>query len=510
MLWIQRSRGFQPWPAIVLLVLMGAGGWFVARSLVGLQQWIENGVFLWANQAHRDSGPSRESRTAIGRKGRVGGSSRVVLKISNEGTRPMPSLLRVASYSEWREGTKWIAPPGAFEKVSQSSEDWILDSDPSLAGAVQIQWARASTDDLAPLPGNTVTLRGLVANNVERSALGTVRVESRPRVLSFSAEHATVNSWEGEPVLVDREGVPASERPMIQAVASELRLDQLAPDDALQRLREFFINEFRYTTRLTDTPAADPRATTALGRFLLGHRTGHCEYFATAAVLLLRAAVVPARYTTGYLIDPFQAEGDVITVRESEAHAWVRVFIDGAWRDFDPTPPSDFANATEARGWFDRVRRRLNELRFALASWWWLGEKRVLGQVHWLALPFLGGLLWRLRRLRTTRADPGGRPANPSRFTGFGLDSEWFLVEQRLARRGWEKRHRESAAAWRERLESAGWIADDLGAASRARHLHERLRFDPEGLNPLERADLRRLAHEILQRVEQIGVSARP
>ena len=35
-------------------------------------------------------------------------------------------------------------------------------------------------------------------------------------------------------------------------------------------------------------------------RFLCEHRTGHCEYFATATTLLLRAAKIPARYAVGY------------------------------------------------------------------------------------------------------------------------------------------------------------------------------------------------------------------
>ncbi|MBT8330725.1 MAG: transglutaminase-like domain-containing protein, partial [Deltaproteobacteria bacterium] len=36
--------------------------------------------------------------------------------------------------------------------------------------------------------------------------------------------------------------------------------------------------------------------------FLTRSRSGHCEYFATATVLLLRQAGIPARYARGYSV----------------------------------------------------------------------------------------------------------------------------------------------------------------------------------------------------------------
>src|SRR5439155_1389676 len=69
-----------------------------------------------------------------------------------------------------------------------------------------------------------------------------------------------------------------------------------------------------------------------------GH-SGHCEYFATATVLLLRAAGVPARYATGYSVQEWSRLERRYVVRARHAHSWALVWADGAWRDLDTTPP---------------------------------------------------------------------------------------------------------------------------------------------------------------------------
>lgn len=71
--------------------------------------------------------------------------------------------------------------------------------------------------------------------------------------------------------------------------------------------------------------------------FLEESDTGYCVHFATAATVLLRAAGVPARYVTGYLVDGV-AEASV-TVREADSHAWVEYWHpDLGWLKLEPTP----------------------------------------------------------------------------------------------------------------------------------------------------------------------------
>jgi transglutaminase-like putative cysteine protease len=79
--------------------------------------------------------------------------------------------------------------------------------------------------------------------------------------------------------------------------------------------------------------------TTDLETFLSKTRYGHCEYFATAGVLALRAAGIPARIVLGYRGGAFNPVSGVLEVRESEAHAWAEMHVeDMGWIPLDPTP----------------------------------------------------------------------------------------------------------------------------------------------------------------------------
>ena len=53
---------------------------------------------------------------------------------------------------------------------------------------------------------------------------------------------------------------------------------------------------------------------------------------------MMRAAGVPARVVTGYLGGEWNPVGGYLIVRQSEAHAWTEVWLDGqGWTRIDPT-----------------------------------------------------------------------------------------------------------------------------------------------------------------------------
>ena len=90
----------------------------------------------------------------------------------------------------------------------------------------------------------------------------------------------------------------------------------------------------RYNLRTDPMPGGE--ADFALW-FLEKSETGYCTHFASAAVVLLRAAGIPARYVTGYTVEA--KAGDAVNVTMREAHAWVEVHIAGVgWVVMDPTP----------------------------------------------------------------------------------------------------------------------------------------------------------------------------
>ena len=71
--------------------------------------------------------------------------------------------------------------------------------------------------------------------------------------------------------------------------------------------------------------------------FLEESDTGYCTHYASAAVVLLRAAGIPARYVTGYLVNA--KANRAVPVTQDNAHTWVEVFINGiGWIVLEPTP----------------------------------------------------------------------------------------------------------------------------------------------------------------------------
>ncbi|MBX2826408.1 MAG: DUF3488 and transglutaminase-like domain-containing protein, partial [Gammaproteobacteria bacterium] len=115
-----------------------------------------------------------------------------------------------------------------------------------------------------------------------------------------------------------------------ESFAREMRLRY--PDDKAYTtaILQWFHNEpFHYTLQpdlLGDRPVDE---------FLFATRRGFCEHYASAFVYLLRAASIPARVVTGYLGG--KMNGDYMIVRQSDAHAWAEVWIDGSWHRYDPT-----------------------------------------------------------------------------------------------------------------------------------------------------------------------------
>ena len=72
--------------------------------------------------------------------------------------------------------------------------------------------------------------------------------------------------------------------------------------------------------------------------FLFNTRSGFCGHFASAFTNLMRAAGIPARVVTGYLGGEYNRLADYYIVRQSDAHAWSEVWLEGrGWVRVDPT-----------------------------------------------------------------------------------------------------------------------------------------------------------------------------
>ncbi len=105
------------------------------------------------------------------------------------------------------------------------------------------------------------------------------------------------------------------------------------PRAQAQALEGFLQRRFRYSTNTAAPLRADP-----VEWFLFTSRQGHCEFFASSMVLLLRVLGIPARLQTGFAGGEPLGGGEYL-LRDANAHAWVLAYLDGQWEIFDPTPP---------------------------------------------------------------------------------------------------------------------------------------------------------------------------
>jgi transglutaminase-like putative cysteine protease len=72
--------------------------------------------------------------------------------------------------------------------------------------------------------------------------------------------------------------------------------------------------------------------------FLFDLRRGYCDYYASAMVVLARAAGVPARFVIGYASGTYDLNARRFLVSEADAHSWVEVYFpDTGWVSFEPT-----------------------------------------------------------------------------------------------------------------------------------------------------------------------------
>lgn len=99
-----------------------------------------------------------------------------------------------------------------------------------------------------------------------------------------------------------------------------------------------------------------------ISAFILHNSAAHCEYFASALVMMCRASGIPARLVTGYYAHE-RFTGDTLVVRGRDAHAWAEAWIDGiGWFSIDATPAGGRPDAlNEQSSWFRRTWERISD-----------------------------------------------------------------------------------------------------------------------------------------------------
>jgi len=430
---------------------------------------------------------SNRSRTAIGRIGSLKLSNRIVLRVAGSGL-SIPLLLREATYTTLVD-TTWVAREPALQTLRPEGDGttWQLGQPGSTEKRMRIVVSRDSDKGLLAVPPGASRITGLTADELSRNRLGTVVIAGGPTVISYQVEYVPQSDTSGPPTDLDLQ-VPARLKPVLSQVAAELKLVGLLPEEAASRLSGYFSRQFRYAT----VQVAREAGKEPLDDFLLKSKAGHCEYFATATVLLLRSAGIPARYVTGYSVMEFSPLETVYIVRQRHAHAWCQIFSNGAWRDLDTTPPDWYSLEQGAASRLHHFSDLANWVMFRFTIWKEQAHSGGLARYGlWLLVLLLLYPVWKLlRSIRRTTVDRDTEHTIPPLLPGH--DSEWYLLEREFARTGLERHPWEPLADWVDRVGETSSLPVNKATLLQLMELHYRYRFDPLGISGQEREELRK------------------
>lgn len=456
--------------------------------------------------------------THIGSLGAIKQSPEMMWRITPKAGQMPPRLLRTASYNRYK-GVNWrVQYPAPLSDNEESyrpldSTDLAIGNSFYLLRENMIRKditkplpefgirGAAMTGDPLPLPGNTSTLNNFLLNEVDLNPLGTVRIFPTKSIIQGKVRWNDEFTTEAPPYPKEDLAIDEYEIEGIQEVADALGLKQLATTtEKIKRLREFFNSEFHYTRHLTIGRAfSSKNRPTAIETFLTTDKKGHCEYFATAAALLLRAADVPTRYTVGFSVVEKNPSHDEWILRGTHAHAWTRVWNKELqlWVDFDPTPDGWLIEESGGYSWmqsfYDRYQRikedfflwrneAANRLAVTLVMW-------ILGVVIVLYVAF------RLKKSRTVvdKVKSNHGPSKPVIKTPLhDLEKTAFKV---LGKRN----PGETFVVWLRKLKDHPISEAKLEEACA---LHQKLRFDPSPAETNSEKKLFQIARDLEKQIK--------
>ena len=502
LLWTLRPRQANPAIWVCLLVIAGAIGFGGQLQLHQLQAKLEEQVAPLLSGFTGESIDPYQAQTRVGSIGDLKQSNEIIFRVAGN-RQQFPLLLREATYNKYQSAS-WLAFKSKFTPVLPQSDGstWQLGASQTKSTAITISSQLHRGKAILRLPHGTTAVdspmerlrQRLNIEEIMQNQYGTVKVRGQGSSLNYQAHFNPQQSLDTPPTAEDLQ-IPASEQPAIAKTLEHLNVKELSADRVLDRLSSFFTQNFRYSLQL----AGSGNQSTPLSAFLLEQRAGHCEYFATAATLLLRGAGIPARYVVGYSVHEWSPLDQQFVVRSRHAHAWTIAYTNGNWQSLDTTPPDWTAQEDATASPFQTISDLLSFLSFQASK----GLAQVLaGRTTILvwAIP-LGGLfwLWRFRsRWRLQRSSKIEIVSERSiSLVRSGLDSEFYEIDRALRNLDLHRLSGESFDRWLFRIKPH-LPESPYSTLKQILDLHHCYRFDPQGLGTIERQQLKELSQSWL------------
>jgi protein-glutamine gamma-glutamyltransferase len=487
-LWSQRSRQYSLVRWAILLSLAIGLGFVSSHGLYQLQKYADNMSLQWLADWFQRGFDPKESRTALGQITRLKQSGKIRWRIETLDSQGVPLLLREACYQTFRK-TVWLGA-GSTEDFRPLFPDpnetsWPLVMAKANPQMIRIAGQLSGGRGLLPVPQGCTRLDNFAAYLVTTNRLGSVRMESGAGLVIYDVDFGPGTAIGSPPGPEDLQ-VSEEENTTLGQVIDQNSLWQPTIPDILRRVQVYFQKHYQYSL----SPVSVARGATnqtPLEAFLTQTHAGHCEYFATATVLLLRKMGIHARYAAGYAV--YENHGRMYYVRNRHAHAWCQVYVNDHWQDFDTTPSAWMEADSREASVFEFFTDLWSGITFQFSRFRW-GFATWRQYLFWFFVPVLVVLLvqlWRRKgwKRRSTQAQARLRERDIP-----GLDSEWYGLEQKLAARHWPRPPHMTICHWLKQLGSSVPDVVQMEILNRIRELHYRYRFDPNGLDPVRRRAL--------------------
>ena len=170
---------------------------------------------------------------------------------------------------------------------------------------------------------------------------------SRMRYSVVSREHRILPSEQSSAALEypaairDRYLQVPTHSDRIAELAHSVTRGAASPYEKATAVLQHLLSNYAYSLEVGTTSSGHP-----IDEFLFTRKTGYCEHYATAMVLMLRSIGIPSRLVTGFLATEWNEFGNYYTVRQRDAHAWVEMYYpQSGWITMDPTPSNPLALA---------------------------------------------------------------------------------------------------------------------------------------------------------------------
>jgi protein-glutamine gamma-glutamyltransferase len=386
-----RRRG-RPIATVLVLLVVGSLGWFMASSMHKYERHVERLVNQFLQEPNESTSIGFSESATLGsvslQKDR--NSQQTALRVVSS---VEPGYFRARAYDTY-ENRKWLFnidgratyPQGSVPSAARSDthtgqgfriarntkpgtqkfEVWPdVDLGDTFAGPLRTSWLYADARIV------TVDTYGVMRSSEARSGVPYTLLVSDARQTSDKSVNEALpphtQHFDDAEISLQRLATPpdwALKNKQLTDLAESLFKECETVDDKMAATRRYFKDNYTYSLQVSPPEQAIQEP---LKWFMLEQPSAHCEYFASGTAILLRMGGVPCRYVVGFVVSEKNQYSGEWVARNEDAHAWVEAYDESVgWVTVDSTPASgipDELSASSSTQLYEYLRDEFHRLR---------------------------------------------------------------------------------------------------------------------------------------------------